>query len=67
MDVLLIDDWGLAPILDQERRDLLEILEDFVSSAASARRLPWWKARSAKLGDASGSHLPPGRPNGRTR
>lgn len=26
LDVLLIDDWGLAP--DQERRDLLEILED---------------------------------------
>ena len=28
MDVLLLDDWGLAPMLDQERRDLLEILED---------------------------------------
>ena len=25
---LLIDDWGLAPLQDQERRDLLEILED---------------------------------------
>jgi DNA replication protein DnaC len=28
MDVLLLDDWALAPPLEQERRDLLEILED---------------------------------------
>ena len=28
MDVLLIDDFALAPLQDQERRDLLEILED---------------------------------------
>ena len=28
VDVLVLDDWGLAPIQDQERRDLLEILED---------------------------------------
>ena len=28
IDVLAIDDWGLAPLKDQERRDLLEILED---------------------------------------
>jgi DNA replication protein DnaC len=28
MDVLVLDDWGLAPVHDQERRDLLEILED---------------------------------------
>jgi len=27
-DVLVIDDWGLAPVRDEERRDLLEILED---------------------------------------
>ena len=27
-DVLVIDDWGLAPPKDQERRDLLEVLED---------------------------------------
>jgi hypothetical protein len=27
MDVLVLDDWGLAPPQDQERRDLLEILE----------------------------------------
>jgi hypothetical protein len=27
-NVLVLDDWGLAPVQDQERRDLLEILED---------------------------------------
>ena len=28
IDVLVLDDWGLAPLREQERRDLLEILED---------------------------------------
>jgi DNA replication protein DnaC len=28
LDLLLIDDWGLAPLADRERRDLLEVLED---------------------------------------
>ena len=28
VDVLVLDDWGLAPIQDQERQDVLEILED---------------------------------------
>ena len=28
MDVVVIDDWGLAPLQDTERRDLLEIMED---------------------------------------
>jgi len=28
LDVLLIDDWDLAPVQDPERRDLLEILAD---------------------------------------
>ncbi|MEM6533029.1 MAG: IS21-like element helper ATPase IstB [Myxococcota bacterium] len=27
-DVLVLDDWGLAPLEDQERRDVLEVLED---------------------------------------
>jgi len=27
-DVLILDDWGLAPLGDRERRDLLEIIED---------------------------------------
>lgn len=28
IDVLVLDDWGIAPLRDQERRDVLEILED---------------------------------------
>ena len=27
-DLLIIDDWGLAPLGDRERRDLLEVIED---------------------------------------
>ncbi len=27
-DVLILDDWGLAPVGDQERRELLEVIED---------------------------------------
>ena len=27
-DVLVIDDWGLTPLRDQDRRDLLEVLDD---------------------------------------
>lgn len=28
VDVLILDDWGLSPMIDQQRRDILEILED---------------------------------------
>ncbi len=35
VDVLLIDDFGLAPLQDQERRDLLEILEDRYGTRAT--------------------------------
>ena len=27
-DLLILDDWGLAPLGDRERRDLLELIED---------------------------------------
>ena len=27
-DVLILDDWGLAPLSDENRRDLLEIVDD---------------------------------------
>ena len=27
-DVLVVDDWGIAPLSDQERRDMLEVFED---------------------------------------
>ena len=41
-EVLLIDDWGLAPVPDVERRDLLEILEDrySVRSTIMTSQLP---------------------------
>jgi DNA replication protein DnaC len=28
IDLLILDDWGLAPFSDEQRRDLLEIIED---------------------------------------
>lgn len=28
VDVLVLDDWGIAPLREQERRDMLEIVED---------------------------------------
>jgi DNA replication protein DnaC len=28
VDLLILDDWGLAPLTADQRRDLLEILED---------------------------------------
>lgn len=28
VDVLLLDDWGVAPLNDEGRRDLLELLDD---------------------------------------
>jgi DNA replication protein DnaC len=27
-DVLVLDDWGIAPLRDSERRDLIEVIED---------------------------------------
>lgn len=35
MDVLLIDDWGLKPLSEQERYDLLEVFEDRYSSRST--------------------------------
>lgn len=34
-DVLVVDDWGLAPPTDPERRDLLEVLEDRYGSLST--------------------------------
>lgn len=41
-DLLVLDDWGLAPLGDQERRDVLEVLEDRagVRSTVVAGQLP---------------------------
>jgi DNA replication protein DnaC len=35
IDLLILDDWGLAPLGDRERRDLLEIVEDRVDRRAT--------------------------------
>ena len=42
VDVLVVDDWGIAPARDQERHDLLEILEDRYGSRSTifASQLP---------------------------
>lgn len=42
IDVLVIDDWGIAPLRDQERRDMLEIFDDRYSmrSTIIASQLP---------------------------
>jgi len=34
-DLLVLDDWGLAPLRDQDRRDLLEIIEDRYAARAT--------------------------------
>lgn len=41
-DVLVVDDWGIAPLGDQERRDILEVLEDRhgATSTVVASQLP---------------------------
>lgn len=35
VDVLVLDDWGMAPIRDAERREMLEILDDRCGSKAT--------------------------------
>lgn len=34
-DLLILDDWSLAPLGDRERRDLLELIEDRVGRRAT--------------------------------
>ena len=42
VDVVVIDDWALAPLQDQERRDLLEVLDDRAGNRSTivASQLP---------------------------
>lgn len=54
IDVLVLDDWGVHPVVDAQRRDLLEIMEDRYGSRSSVvtSQLPvdtWHGA----LGDAT--------------
>jgi DNA replication protein DnaC len=50
--VLIIDDIGLAPMVDTEPRDLLEVIEDRqgLSSTIVATQLPI-ESRQANIGD----------------
>jgi DNA replication protein DnaC len=52
IQVLVLDDWGLAPLQDAERRDLLEILEDRhdLTSTIIASQIPISKWHDS-LGD----------------
>jgi len=52
--LLIIDDWGLAPLKDQERRDLLEVIEDRYERASTliTSQLPI-KAWHEVIGDAT--------------
>ena len=52
LDLLVLDDWGLAPLTDEGRRDLLEILDDRYDrrSTLVASQLPVEKWHDA-LGD----------------
>ncbi|MCO4100250.1 MAG: ATP-binding protein [Gemmatimonas sp.] len=57
-DLLILDDWGLAPLGDRERRDLLELVEDRVGRRAtlvtSQRPVDHWHEMigDATFGDA---------------
>jgi len=61
--LLIIDDWGLAPLRDQERRDLLEVVEDRYERASTliTSQLPvksWHEViGDATLADASCDRL----------
>ncbi|MGH2376434.1 MAG: IS21-like element helper ATPase IstB [bacterium] len=52
--LLIIDDWGLAPLKDQERRDLLEVIEDRYERASTliTSQLPV-KSWHEVIGDAT--------------
>ena len=53
-DLLILDDWGLAPLGDRERRDLLELVEDRAGRRAtlvtSQRPIEHWHDN---IGDAT--------------
>jgi len=65
-DLLVIDDWGLAPLKETERRDLLEVVEDRHQRASTliTSQLPvkaWYEAiADPTLADAICDRLIPG-------
>ena len=48
-DLLILDDWGLAPLNQAERNDLLEVLDDRVGTRATliTSQLPWGRRNIA--------------------
>ena len=46
VDVLIIDDWGLTPLRDQDRRDLLEVLDDRYATRSTILTEPTADRRS---------------------
>ena len=73
LDVLVLDDWGLAPPKEHERRDLLEILEDRYGSRSTivtSQLPPDAVARPPRRPDPGRRHLrsaPPQRPPTRAK
>ena len=47
-DLLILDDWGLAPLGDRERRDLLEISPPYPDRPTSSAHVVWQPLRSQK-------------------
>lgn len=54
LDLLVLDDWGLAPLTDEQRRDLLELLDDRhdLRSTVIASQMPVEKWHTV-IGDPS--------------
>jgi DNA replication protein DnaC len=66
-DLLVIDDWGLAPLTPTERRDLLEVLEDRAERASTRHHEPGPRerlARSHRRTDPCRRHLRSPHPHG---
>ena len=72
-DVLVLDDWGLGALRDQDRRDLLEVLEDRTGTRATivTSQLPpakWHEyLADPTLADAISRPPPPPRPPRRAK
>jgi DNA replication protein DnaC len=63
IDVLVIDDWVMAPLSEPERRDFWEICEDRyqVRSTILTSQLPVSRWHEQRRSDAGGRHSRPAR------
>ena len=62
IDVLVIDDWAMAPLSEPERRDFLEICEDRYqvrSTILTSQRSRFALARTDRRSDSGGWHPRP--------